>query len=318
MALEVGTYLNDLTTSWPVGSTDFIAQGDDHIRLLKSVIKNSFPGQNFPIASKDATETTANAYDVTLSPAPAAYVKYMAVTAVLSGSNDNTGEPTLNVNSLGAKTIKRTGQTPVGPGDLRAGQLYMFVYDGTYFICLNPETQAGQGLVQSKSVSSGTELTFTGLAALRDYELRITELRKAVAGGYLAMQVYVSGLVQTGTDYYTAGQAVSSLADQALFGGDATAHFQLTPGATGWELGGNFTGTQSDYVIKMMNLGDATGHHHFLIHGGYYNSTRYVQTTASLHYSAAGPVDGIKLFFSDGGSFGLARGELWNIGRRFV
>jgi hypothetical protein len=45
MALENGTYVNSLVTSNPA-STDGIAQADDHIRLIKSTIKNTFPNLN--------------------------------------------------------------------------------------------------------------------------------------------------------------------------------------------------------------------------------------------------------------------------------
>jgi hypothetical protein len=42
MALETGTYVNSLVASNPA-STDGLAQADDHIRLLKSTIKSTFP-----------------------------------------------------------------------------------------------------------------------------------------------------------------------------------------------------------------------------------------------------------------------------------
>ena len=42
MALESGTYVNSLVASNPA-STDGLAQADDHIRLLKSTIKSTFP-----------------------------------------------------------------------------------------------------------------------------------------------------------------------------------------------------------------------------------------------------------------------------------
>jgi hypothetical protein len=45
MALESGTYVKDLVSTNPPG-TDAISQGDDHIRLIKSVLKNSFPSTN--------------------------------------------------------------------------------------------------------------------------------------------------------------------------------------------------------------------------------------------------------------------------------
>jgi len=42
MALETGTYVSDLNLNNPT-ITDQIDQGDDHIRLIKKTIKNSFP-----------------------------------------------------------------------------------------------------------------------------------------------------------------------------------------------------------------------------------------------------------------------------------
>ena len=49
MALESGTYIKDLVETNPTG-VDQISQGDNHIRLIKSVLKNSFPSNsNQPI-----------------------------------------------------------------------------------------------------------------------------------------------------------------------------------------------------------------------------------------------------------------------------
>lgn len=43
MPLESATFVNDLVTSNPAGASDPKSQGDDHLRLIKSVLKNSFP-----------------------------------------------------------------------------------------------------------------------------------------------------------------------------------------------------------------------------------------------------------------------------------
>lgn len=43
MGLEVATYINGLVTTNPVGASDPVSQGDDHLRLLKTVLKNTFP-----------------------------------------------------------------------------------------------------------------------------------------------------------------------------------------------------------------------------------------------------------------------------------
>lgn len=42
MALESGTYINSLNASNPA-STDGLGQADDHLRLIKSTVKSTFP-----------------------------------------------------------------------------------------------------------------------------------------------------------------------------------------------------------------------------------------------------------------------------------
>jgi len=43
MGLETGTYISDLVASNPVNATDQVGEGDDHMRLIKSTILNTFP-----------------------------------------------------------------------------------------------------------------------------------------------------------------------------------------------------------------------------------------------------------------------------------
>lgn len=43
MSLETGSRIQDLVPTNPVGATDFVQQGDDHIRLLKVCIQGSLP-----------------------------------------------------------------------------------------------------------------------------------------------------------------------------------------------------------------------------------------------------------------------------------
>ena len=57
MGLETGTYLEALVPTNPA-STDGLAQADDHIRLLKSTLANSFPGITGAVT---ATHTELNA-----------------------------------------------------------------------------------------------------------------------------------------------------------------------------------------------------------------------------------------------------------------
>jgi hypothetical protein len=50
----------------------------------------------------------------------------------------NTGAATLNVNSLGAKTIVKYVNTTLENGDIAAGMFCSLIYDGTNFVLQNP------------------------------------------------------------------------------------------------------------------------------------------------------------------------------------
>jgi microcystin-dependent protein len=53
MALESATYIDDLNTANPA-PTDLIGQGDDHIRLIKAVLKATFPNITGPMTATQA------------------------------------------------------------------------------------------------------------------------------------------------------------------------------------------------------------------------------------------------------------------------
>ena len=52
MALESGSFISDLNPANPAG-TDNRSQGDDHIRLIKSTLKNTFPNVNGAVTATD-------------------------------------------------------------------------------------------------------------------------------------------------------------------------------------------------------------------------------------------------------------------------
>lgn len=82
------------------------------------------------------TTGSANAY-VAASPALASYAagNYIEFKA----SFTNTGSSTLNVNGLGAKTIKKNdGATNLAANDIISGQVVTVLYDGTNFQMLSP------------------------------------------------------------------------------------------------------------------------------------------------------------------------------------
>jgi hypothetical protein len=54
MGLESATFVTGLVATNPVGATDPKSQGDDHLRLIKSVLLNTFPALNAAVNSTPA------------------------------------------------------------------------------------------------------------------------------------------------------------------------------------------------------------------------------------------------------------------------
>jgi len=106
----------------PSGGTDGAA-GGDLAQLWKAM-------QIAPWVEEYAADTgTANAYIVTLNPAPPHL--YPGMTVRMLVANSNTGASTLNVNGLGAHAIKRATGAVLNSGDLAAGELAFLIFDGS-------------------------------------------------------------------------------------------------------------------------------------------------------------------------------------------
>jgi hypothetical protein len=83
---------------------------------------------------------TGDAMTGTVTPAPSAYTAGMIVQIIAPGTNTVT-TPTININALGAKTIRKH-QAALVAGDIASGDTLWLVYDGTYFEYINPKLYA--------------------------------------------------------------------------------------------------------------------------------------------------------------------------------
>jgi hypothetical protein len=97
---------------------------------------------------------STDAYACNLSPAIAAYRTGTRYTFL--ANTINTGAATLNLNSLGAKTIKKwvgAAKADLTTGDIQAGQQVDVIYDGTDLQMLS---QLGQVATATATIASGT------------------------------------------------------------------------------------------------------------------------------------------------------------------
>lgn len=118
------------------------------------------------------TAGSSNAFTATLTPNITAYSLGMLV--VLKADRANTGAATLNVDSIGAKDIKKyAGATDLVANDILAGQTYILEYDtasGGYWNLINPSNPQIyganiQGLTASRALSLDASKNLVTLSA---------------------------------------------------------------------------------------------------------------------------------------------------------
>jgi hypothetical protein len=127
---------------------------DDAGRALQGAIKREWAWRNFTLTAGG----TADAKTLTYAVAPAAY--YTGQIFAFIANTVNTGTCTLNVNTLGAKTLKKDvagTMTALSAGDMPAGTRVMVAYDGTDMIWVN-----WQGASTAVPTANSTTEVLTG------------------------------------------------------------------------------------------------------------------------------------------------------------
>ena len=185
------------------------------------------------------TASGTDTYAVTISPpAPGYTTGISAITTYVTGqtykirfTNANTGASTLNINSLGAKSIVKSGSTPLVAGDISAGQVLNLYYDGTNLQVVGGgggSATASNGLNKVGSdIRAGGALTqatdFTGAFGVRfgtTGASRITSFQVNTTGGHINLNADYT----QGNNVTIEGNNVSIGSNTALFRSDAVTH----------------------------------------------------------------------------------------------
>jgi len=111
-------------TVFPDNTTGEISEAD--VRAFGQDVADSFAFDSLKQATASGTDT----YTATIS-GVVAYATHDIYEIIFT--NANTGSSTININSLGAKTLKKSVSTNLASGDILAGQSFIIVYDGTNF-----------------------------------------------------------------------------------------------------------------------------------------------------------------------------------------
>ena len=140
MGLETGTYIDSLNSSNPT-ATDAVSEGDDHLRLIKSTIKATFPNLSNAVTS---THTELNLLDgVTANTTELNYVD-VATLGTVEASKAVTADA--NKDITGARNLTITGALSAGSGLITLADVYPV---GSIYInaavATNPGTLLGFG-----------------------------------------------------------------------------------------------------------------------------------------------------------------------------
>jgi hypothetical protein len=194
------------------------------------------------------TVTGTDTYSVTANSSITSYTSGLTLMVIFT--NGNTGAATINVNTIGAKAIKKSVSTALASGDIAAGQAFWLIYDGTNFQLVGGVSGGTTG------VANGG----TGVTSLTAYA--------PVFGGTTS-----TGAVQSGT-VGTSGQILTSN------GAGAIATFQ-TPSFDPTTTEGDIIERRSGLLARVPSV--ATGNAY--ISGGLATANAWGKIGLSTHVS---------------------------------
>lgn len=198
-------------------------------------------------AEKYAADAGANdTYVITLDPVPTSLTNGMVVH--FKANTINTGACTLNVNSLGAKTIKKSYNVDLADGDIAANQLVSVIYDGTNFQMISP--------VADRRVAVANAYIFRALA-INEQSIQGTTYTKKKE-----VQVNFSGTIHTTFDLRTSSVSYEVFGRLYVNGSavGAERHMNSTTDATYTETLTIAKGDLVQIYIKTDNASTSTGY----------------------------------------------------------
>jgi hypothetical protein len=183
------------------GTVTFSGSGIEY-GAWKSGGTDAIRGKVTDLGRYAADAETSDTYVITLSPAPTAY--YTGMVIHFYAKTANTGACTLNVNGLGAKTIKKFHDQDTATGDIEAGQHVVVEYDGTNFQ-MQSQTASGATGVEDDVYGAGWNGDTTSAPSQNAVYDKINVIDKAILGddtaGRVMRRIYVQ--IDNGTNANT-------------------------------------------------------------------------------------------------------------------
>lgn len=298
MGLETATYISDLNPANPTGS-DARSTGDDHLRLIKSAIKTTFPNISGAVTPSQSVlnklGTTAAPGDSSTDPASTAYVLAALSAASTNGamimrvSSSVTDSPGFGEHVVMTNGAAGTVTLPSAPAN--GSRVWATFTNGltTNVIARNGASINGAG---ADYVTGGT-IKLRYVASLTNWIVESAVAAAASGGGALTLVAR-----QTGSSYYPAANTRTPLGGTGVYvylpsGAAANSEIELfdSDGAThvvdpnGIPLNGSTSALAMGYAetIRMVYISAATG---WVIQSRF---TRYASPESMKTVFATGP-----------------------------
>lgn len=276
MGLEAGTYIDDLSINNPDGGVDAKSQGDNHLRLIKIVLKNTLPGlvgRAWRTQSKNGNYTAVVNDNMTLLEFTAVATLSLTAAATLGNGHmflvsGNGGGVTIDPN---AAELINGAATVVVPDSSMA----LVLCTGSAFICFQ--------LPRSGTFDAGTRVLFQqtsspagwtkeASATYNDASLRIVTGSVTTGGADVFSAIFGTGKNTGGFTLTTAHLPASGLSIPSLSvtasgtlptdhsGNTGAANAALEASISQFTMPINVTGTTGTGTTGNMGAGGAHTH----------------------------------------------------------
>lgn len=134
MGLESGSFVNDLVITNPIGASDPKSQGDNHLRLLKTVLKASLPSLDHAVYLERPRADVADSATPNIGAATTEYVNLLGSTTITSLGTAAAGIRRL-ARFNAARTLTHNATSLILPGGANittaAGDMAGFISEGS-------------------------------------------------------------------------------------------------------------------------------------------------------------------------------------------
>lgn len=266
---------------------------NDSAREVMAAIKRWYED----ISAKNTSAGSSNAYTLAASQTVTGYTD---TAFVFIANHANSGTSTLNVDSVGAKTIKRNNDQDLSSGDIESGQICHVAFDATndYWQLLSPNAATKQEDV----------ITTEGDLVVGDSSGEAARLGKGSANTFLMMPP--TGQTQS-PSYF---QIMTTQGD-LITKSDAGTATPLAAGATGTVLTSNGAGEVPSYqiagAIEIVASGSVAGTSDFAVTGLTSDYYKYQIIIEGLYFNTANRTLHARMSVDGGVSYDSSTAYAW-------